>query len=104
MQKLEQGEMTVQSVFRLYYKICIKSRTKITSFKGNIKKIPHVGSRPSDDAKKVIRQLMIKSLGEHDFSAQETMHHLFSLKTHTSSFTVIPVCLDGSRRIRTDAS
>ena len=96
----------------LDFKVCLDCITKYASkaeqkspvLKETLKKIPHVGSRPSDDAKKVIRQLMIKSLGEHDFSAQETMHHLFSLKMHTSSFTVIPVCLDGSRRIRTDAS
>ena len=35
---------------------------------------------------------------------QETLHHLRSLKMHTLSFTVISVCLDGSRRIRTDGS
>eukprot|EP00794_Sanderia_malayensis_P018458 gene18459-20309_t len=40
------------------------------------------------------------SLGERDFSAQETMHLLLSLKLHSSSFNVVPVSLTGSRKLR----
>ena len=43
---------------------------------------------------------MMKSPGERDFSAQETMHHLMSLKLYSCSFTVLPVSLDASRRLR----
>lgn len=42
----------------------------------------------------------MKTLGERDYAAQETKHHLNSLKLHSSSFNVIPVSLNGSRRIR----
>ena len=43
----------------------------------------------------------MKTLGERDYAAQETMHHLMSLKLHGSSFnTVMPVSLNGSRRLR----
>ena len=42
----------------------------------------------------------MKSLGERDYAAQETMHHLLSLKLHSSSFKMIPVSLNGSRRVR----
>ncbi len=45
----------------------------------------------------------MKSLGERDYAAQETMHNLFSLKLHSSSFKVIPVSLNGSRRVHETA-
>ena len=45
----------------------------------------------------------MKSLGERDYAAQETMHHLLSLKLHSSSFKVMPVSLNGSRRVRDTA-
>ena len=43
---------------------------------------------------------MIKSLGERDFSAQETMHHLLSLKLHSTTFHVKSFSLNGSRRLQ----
>ena len=47
-----------------------------------------------------LQKLVMKTLGEHDFSAQETMHNLLSLKLVSSTFKVIPINLDGSRKIR----
>ena len=46
-------------------------------------------------------KVIMKSLGQRDFSAQETMHHLMSLKLVSSSFNVVPISLNGSRRINT---
>ncbi|CAB4016552.1 ATP-dependent DNA helicase PIF1 [Paramuricea clavata] len=46
----------------------------------------------------------MKSLGERDYAAQETMHHLLSLKLHSTSFKVMPVILNGSRRVRDTAN
>ena len=43
---------------------------------------------------------MMKSLGEGDFSAQETMHHLLSLKLHSTTFHVKSFSLNGSRRLQ----
>jgi len=43
----------------------------------------------------------MKSLEQCDFSAQETMHHLMSLKLVSSTFNVVPISLNGSRRIKT---
>ena len=43
----------------------------------------------TENIKKIIRKLMIKSAGERDFSAQEIMHHIMSLKLVSSSFNVI---------------
>ena len=39
----------------------------------------------------------MKSLGERDYAAQETMHHLLSFK-------VVPVSLNDSRRVRDTVS
>ena len=41
----------------------------------------------------------MKTLGERDYAAQETMHNLLSLKLHSSSFHIIPISLNGSRRV-----
>lgn len=46
----------------------------------------------------------MKSLGQRDFSAQETMHHLFSSKLVSSSFNVLPISLNGSRKIKTNSA
>lgn len=43
---------------------------------------------------------MIKRLGERDFSAQETVHHLLSLKLHSATFHVKSFSLNGSRRLQ----
>lgn len=53
---------------------------------------------------KAVKKVMIKSLGERDYGAQETMHLLLSLKLHSSTFHVIPVNLNGSRRVETTAN
>jgi hypothetical protein len=52
---------------------------------------------------KAIKKEGMKTLGERDYAAQETMHHLLSLKLHSSSFKVIPVSLNGSRRVRNNS-
>ena len=55
----------------------------------------------NDNPHKAIKKVVMKTIGERDYAAHETMHHLFSLKLHRSSFKVIPVCLNRSRRIKT---
>ena len=42
----------------------------------------------------LIKKAIVKSLGQRDFSAQETMHHLLSLKLVSSSFNVVPFSLN----------
>ena len=54
------------------------------------------------DPHRAIKKVIMKTLGERDYAAQETMHHLLSLKLHSSSFKVMPVSLNGSRRVRQD--
>ena len=58
----------------------------------------------NSDPHRAIKKIVMKSLGERDYAAQETMHHLMSLKLHSSSFKVIPVSLNGSRRVRDAAT
>ena len=53
---------------------------------------------------KAIKKVVMKTIGERDYAAQETMHHLLSLKLHSSSFNVMPVSLNGSRRINTSTT
>ncbi len=55
------------------------------------------------DPRRAIKKIVMKSLGERDYAAQETMHHLSSLKLQSSSFKVMPVSLNGSRRVRNTA-
>ncbi|CAB4018424.1 ATP-dependent DNA helicase PIF1 [Paramuricea clavata] len=56
------------------------------------------------DPHKAIKKVVLKTLGERDYSTQEVMHHLFSSKLHSSSFNVVPVSLNGSRRVHTNHS
>ena len=58
----------------------------------------------ASDPHKAIKKVVMKTLGKRDYAAQETMHHLLSLKLHSSSFNVIPVSLNGSRRVQTNKS
>ena len=53
---------------------------------------------------KLVKKVIMKSLGQRDFSAQETMHHLLSLKLVSSSFNVVNISLDGSRKVKTNAA
>lgn len=52
---------------------------------------------------KAMKKVIMKTLGERDYAAQEIMHQLLSLKLHSSSFHVIPISLNGSRRVKTSA-
>ena len=58
----------------------------------------------SSNPQKAIKKVVMKSLGERDYPAQETMHHLLSLKSHSSSFNVMLVSLNGSRKVRIKVS
>jgi len=53
----------------------------------------------TDSGSRIIKKLIIRSVGERDFSIQEIMHHLLSLKLHRSSFNVISVSLEGTRKV-----
>ena len=48
----------------------------------------------------IFRKLIIKSVGERDFSAQEVMHQIMSLKLYCSSFEVVNSSLEGFRQVK----
>lgn len=52
-------------------------------------------ANPQLDPHKTIKKIAMKTLG-----AQETMHLLLSLKLYGTTFTVLPISLNGSRRIQ----
>lgn len=56
------------------------------------------------EPQRAIKKVVMKSLGERDYAVQETMHYLFPLKLRSSSFRVVPVSLNGSRRACDTAS
>ena len=56
------------------------------------------------DFRRAVKKVVMKSLGERDYAAQEAMHHLLSLKLHSSSFKVMPVSLNGSCRVHDAAT
>ena len=60
------------------------------------------GVATTSNSHKAIRKVVMKCLGERDYAAQETSHHLLSLKLHSSSFNVIPISLNGSRKVNTN--
>ena len=43
---------------------------------------------------------MIKTVGQRDYSIQEVMHHLLSLKCVSATHEVVNASLDGSRRVQ----
>ena len=55
----------------------------------------------STDPHKAMKKVMMKTLDERDLSAQETMHLLLSLKLYSTTFDVLPINLNGSRRVQT---
>ena len=48
----------------------------------------------------VIKQVMIKTVGQRDYSIQEMMHHLLSVKCVSATHEVVTASLDGSQRIQ----
>ena len=62
----------------------------------------NVISKASDesDIHNILKQIMIKSVGQRDYSIQEVMHHLLSLKCVSATHEVINTSLDGSRRVQ----
>ena len=56
------------------------------------------------DPHRAIKKVVMKSFGVRDYAAQETMHHLLSLKLHSSSYKVMLVSLNGSHRVHDTAT
>ncbi|XP_020897308.2 uncharacterized protein LOC110236158 [Exaiptasia diaphana] len=74
-----------------------KSPMLTNAFKSVLQSV-HLNTKPH----KAIKKIMMKTIGERDYSAQETMHLLLSLKLYSSSFDVLPINLNGSRKVFTN--
>ena len=79
-------------------KYAAKSETRSHLLKNTFSAIVH-NCQSTADTTTMIKKTVMKTLGQRDFSAQETMHHLLSLNFVSSSFIVFPVNLNGSRRL-----
>ena len=80
-------------------KYAVKGEPRSNTLKNAFRTV--VGNlKTNTDPIKVMKKIMIKALGERDFSARETMHLLLSLKLHSSSFQVLSVNLDGTRSLK----
>lgn len=53
----------------------------------------------TSDIDSTIKQLVLKTIGQRDYSIQEVMHHLLSLKVVSATHEVVTASIDGSRRI-----
>lgn len=51
------------------------------------------------DARTALRSAMVRSIGEQDFSAQETAHQLLSLPLVSCTFSFVALSLDGGRQL-----
>ena len=89
------------------YQVCLEFLVKYTSKGEKTSSVVNnafntVVQKLSDtsDIHNSFKQTMIKSLGQRDYSIQEVMHHLLSLKCVSATYEVINASLDGSRRIQ----
>ena len=91
----------------LDYQACLEYLVKYTSKGEKASSVlnnafTNVISKISDtsDIHNILKQIMIKSVGQRDYSIQEVMHHLLSLKCVSATHEVITASLDGSRRVQ----
>lgn len=54
------------------------------------------------DTHKALRSAMVRSVGERDFSAQETAHQLLGLPLVSYKFSFVALSLDGGHALRKD--
>ena len=89
------------------YNSCLEYLTKYASKPKKISSVAkdafvHVANSVNEenfDSVKVIKKLMMRAVGLHDMSIQEVCHQILKLKLHSSSFEVLTVSLDGSRKV-----
>ena len=51
------------------------------------------------DTPSALKQILLKTVVQRDYSIQEVMHHLLSIKFVSATHEVITASLDGSRRV-----
>lgn len=58
----------------------------------------------TSDTPGALKQVMLRTVGQRDYSIQEVMHHLLSIKFVSATNEVITASLDGSRRFQLGAN
>ena len=56
------------------------------------------------DTPSALKQILLRTVGQRDYSVQEVMHHLLSIKFVSATQEVITASLDGSRRVQLKAN
>lgn len=95
----------------IYYYACVEYLVKYTSKSETMSSVvktafTNVVTKLTDnsDVHTTFKKIMLRTVGNRDYSIQEVMHHLLSLKCISTSFEVVTASLDGSRRINTRGS
>ena len=89
------------------YHSCLEYLTKYASKPEKLTSVvkdafAHVSKNISEsdfDSVKIIKKLMMRAVGLRDMSIQEVCHQILKQKLFSSSFEVITVSLDGSRKV-----
>jgi len=89
------------------YHSCLEYLTKYASKPEKITSVvkdafAHVSKTVTEDdfdSVRIVKKLMMRAVGLRDMSIQEVCHQVLKLKLYSSSFEVITVSLDGSRKV-----
>ena len=88
------------------YKACLEYLSKYASKSEKLSDVARdafvsiIGnSNKTNTTRSIIQKLMIKAAGERDFSVQEVMHNILSLKMISSSYQVVNTSVEGTRKI-----
>ena len=82
-------------------KYVTKSEPRSQSLKDTFANIIHT-LKEGDRTVKAVQKLLINTVGERDYSAQETCHLLLQLPMYKASRSFITLSLDGSRAVQTN--
>ena len=88
-----------QKVIEYCAKYATKSEPRSQSMREIFEKIVH-NVRPTNSVLTVIQKLLISTIGERDYSSQETCHILLQLPMFKASRDFVVLSLDGSRMIQ----
>ena len=91
----------VNACARYMAKYAAKSEPRSQSVQSLFKSCVN-SSSSTNSSQTIFRRCMLRTVGERDFSAQETAHMLLSLPLVSCSFNFITISLNGSRKVNWD--
>ncbi|XP_066910626.1 uncharacterized protein [Clytia hemisphaerica] len=92
------------------YHSCVEYLTKYASkpesiscaAKDSFSYVANKNNEHQFEGKKALKQVMMHAVGQRDMSIQEVCHQILQLKLYSSSFEVLPISLNGSRKVELD--